>query len=308
MIRLVIDTDPGVDDAHAIMTAAAYPGARIEAITTVRGNVPLERTTANACTILDVLGVAAPVYAGCGQALVAEGHGAEGFHGADGLGDSNYPPSPRAIEAEHAVHALLRLANAEPGALTLVAIGPLTNLALALRLDPTLPQKYRRLVVMGGAIRSMGNTTLTAEFNFHADPEAAAIVLRDWPGLTLVSWETTVEHGFSEAQTKALLAVDSPRGEFFRRISQNAIAFLERILGHSTMLEPDLLAMAAALEPEIVRQAESRHIQIELAGALTRGQTCVDWYGMSGKPPNVELALELDTDRVWELLRAALVY
>ncbi len=307
MIRLVIDTDPGVDDAHAIMAAAAYPGARIEAVTTVRGNVSLERTTANACTILDVMGINAPVYAGCGQALVAESGGAEGFHGADGLGDSAYPPSPRKVESEHAVHALIRLANAEPGALTLVALGPLTNLALALRLDPTLPRKYRRLVVMGGAIRSMGNTTLTAEFNFHADPEAAAIVLRDWGPLTLVSWETTVEHPFSEAQVKALLTLDSPRAEFLRRISHVALTFLEHLFGHPTMLEPDLLAMAAALEPEIVRRKATHHVAVELSGALTRGQTCVDWYGMSGKQPNVELALEMNTERVWELLQAALI-
>ncbi|MBN1922169.1 MAG: nucleoside hydrolase [Anaerolineae bacterium] len=306
MMRLVIDTDPGVDDAHAIMAAAAYPNARIEAVTTVRGNVSLERTTANARTILDVMGINAPIYAGCGQALVAENSGAEGFHGADGLGDSGYPASPRPAEKEHAVHALIRLANAEPGALTLVAIGPLTNLALALRLDPTLPQKYRRLMVMGGAIRSMGNTTLTAEFNFHADPEAAAIVLRDWGSLTLVSWETTVEHPFSETQIKALLALDSPRAKFFRRISQGALAFLEQILGHPTLLEPDLLAMAIALEPEIVQRQEAHFVQVELSGALTRGQTCVDWYGTSGEQPNVEIALELNTNRVWELLRAAL--
>lgn len=307
MNRLVIDTDPGVDDAHAIMAAAAYPGARIEAVTTVKGNVGLDRTTANACTILDIMDVDAPVYAGCGKALVAESSGAEGFHGADGLGNSGYPPSPRKVEAEHAVHALIRLANAEPGALTLVALGPLTNVALALRLDPTLPQKYRQLVVMGGAIRGMGNTSLTAEFNFYADPEAAALVLREWPGLTLVSWETTMEHPFSEAQVNALLAVDSPRAEFLRRISQNTLTYLEKILGRRTMLEPDLLAMAVALEPGIVREHAAHHVEIELAGTSTRGQSCVDWFGMSGKPANVDLVLALDTERVWQLLRAALV-
>lgn len=307
MIRLVIDTDPGVDDAHAMMAAAVHPNARIEAVTTVKGNVSLAHTTANACTILDMMGVDAPIYAGCAQALVTESDGAEGFHGADGLGDSAYPPSPRRVEAEHAVHALVRLANAEPGALTLVAIGPLTNVAMALRLDPELPKKYRQLVVMGGAIRSLGNTTLTAEFNFYADPEAAAVVCRDWHGLTLVSWETTVEHPFSETQIKALLAMETPRGEFFRRISHKAVAYLERILGYPTMLEPDLLAMAVALEPEIVRKQETRYLEVELSGALTRGQTCVDWYGVSGKQPNVTLTLALDTDRVWEMLRAALL-
>jgi len=130
MICLVIDTDPGVDDAHAMMAACAHPDARIEAITTVAGNVSLERTTANACTILDVLEKNVPVYAGCSRPLVGDAVEAGHIHGTDGLGDSGYPPSPHRVEDEHAVNALIRLANESPGELTLVAIGPLTNVVL----------------------------------------------------------------------------------------------------------------------------------------------------------------------------------
>ena len=126
MVRLVIDTDPGVDDAHAIMAAFAHPEAQIEALTTVAGNVSLERTTANVCIILDVLEQNVPVYAGCEGPLVGPVIDAGYFHGADGLGDSGYPPSPRQVADEHAVNALIRLANEAPGELTLVAIGPLT--------------------------------------------------------------------------------------------------------------------------------------------------------------------------------------
>jgi len=175
MIRLVIDTDPGVDDALAIMAAFAHPKALVEAITTVAGNVSLERTTANACTILDVLEQNVPVYAGCNCPLVGDAVDAGHIHGEDGLGDSGYPPSARQVADEHAVNALIRLANEWPGELTLVAIGPLTNVALATRLDPMLPQKYARLVVMGGSIRGVGNVTTAAEFNVYADPEAAAV-------------------------------------------------------------------------------------------------------------------------------------
>jgi purine nucleosidase len=305
MIRLVIDTDPGVDDAHAIMAALAHPQARVEALTTVAGNVSLEQTTANVCTILDVLEQDVPVYAGCGGPLVGDAIDAGYFHGQDGLGDSGYPPSPRQVADEHAVHALIRLANESPGELTLAAIGPLTNVALALRLDPALPQKYDRLVVMGGAIRGAGNVTTAAEFNFYADPEAAAIVFDAWPGLTLVSWETTLAHGFSVEQIDALMAADSPRAEFFRRITKHSIGVLEQILGRKTLMEPDLLAVAAALEPDIVRQAETHFVQVELAGMHTRGLTTVDWFDRTGQEPNVELVLELDTERVWELLYAA---
>ncbi len=305
MIRLVIDTDPGVDDAHAIMAAFAHPKARVEAIMTVAGNVSLERTTTNACTILDMLEQETPVYAGCSRPMVGDAVEAAYFHGADGLGNSNYPPSPRPVEDEHAVNALIRLANESPCELTLVAIGPLTNLALACRLDPTLPQKYAQLVVMGGAIRGTGNVTAAAEFNIYADPEAAAVVFDAWPGLSLVSWETTLAHSFSAEQVEALLSADSPRAEFFRRITLHTIRVLEGSMGRKSLLAPDLLAMAVALEPEIVREAEMRHVGVELAGKQTRGHTTVDWFDRTGQKANVKLVLEMDSERLWKLLLAA---
>jgi purine nucleosidase len=305
MTRFVIDTDPGVDDAHAIMMAFAHPEAQTEAITTVAGNVSLERTTANACTILDVLEQDVPVYAGCGRALVARTPDASYVHGEDGLGDSGYPRSKRKVADEHAVNALVRLANESPGELTLVAIGPLTNLALATRLDPTLPKKYKRLIVMGGSIRGMGNATSAAEFNVYTDPEAAAIVFDAWPGLTLISWETTMAHGFAAEQVETLMAIDSARAEFFRRITRRTIEFIHQVLGRQALLAPDGLAVAVALEPDIVRKAETHYVQVELAGRHTRGQTTVDWFDRTGHEPNVNLVLEVDAKRLWELMQAA---
>ena len=306
MNRFVIDTDPGVDDTHAIMIAVAHPEAQIEAITTVAGCVSLERTTANACTILDVLEQDVPVYAGCGRALVARTPDASDVMGKDGLGDSGYPPSKRKVTDEHAVNALVRLANASPGELTLVAIGPLTNLALATRLDQALPNKYKRLVVMGGSIRGMGNATPAAEFNAYTDPEAAAIVFDAWPGLTLISWETTMAHGFTAEQVETLMAMDSPRAEFFQRITRRTIEFIHQVLGLQALFSPDGLAIAVALEPDIVRKAETHYVQVELAGHHTRGQTTVDWYDQTGQEPNVNLVLEMDAKRLWDLMQAAL--
>jgi purine nucleosidase len=307
MNRFVIDTDPGVDDAHAIMMAFAHPETQVEAITTVAGNASLERTTANACTILDVLERDVPVYAGCGRPLVAEALKASHVHGVDGLGDSGYPPSKRKVADEHAVHALIRLADASPGALTLVALGPLTNVALATRLDPTLPEKYERLVVMGGAIRGTGNVTPAAEFNVYADPEAAAIVYEAWPGLTLISWETAVDHPLTGEQIEMLMAMDAsrPQAEFFRRISRGTIEVVQQMLGRQALVTPDALAVAVALEPDIVRQAEAHYVQVELAGHHTRGHTTVDWFDQTGQEPNVNLVLEVDERRLWELMQAA---
>src|SRR5262245_31059602 len=186
MTRLVVDTDPGVDDALALMLAFASPHVRVEAVTVVAGNVGLERTVANACTILDTLGAdsgSTPVFRGCDRAFLG-GRVAATSHGADGLGDCHFPPSPRRVEAEHGSLALVRPANECPGELTLVALGPLTNLAVAMNLDPGLPQKYQRLVVMGGAVRATGNMpSPSTEFNVTSDPEAAAVVLERWPGV-----------------------------------------------------------------------------------------------------------------------------
>jgi len=305
MVRLVIDTDPGVDDAHAIMMALAHPNVRVEALTTVNGNVGLDKTTANACKILDAMGSDAQVYAGCAQALVAQTHSADYVHGFDGLGDSGYPASPRKVETEHASSALVRLANENPGELTLVAIGPLTNLAVALRLDPTLPGKFKKLVVMGGAIRAQGNTTPTTEFNVFVDPEAAEIVFRDWPGLSLVSWETTMAHCFTEAQVAELNALETPRAEFFKRITNQTLDFIQKHLGTRALFAADFLAVAAAIEPEIVTSSVHKYMDVELASPRNRGQTVVDWSDLLKKEPNTHLVLEMDIARLWELMKMA---
>jgi len=308
MKRLVIDTDPGVDDAHAILLAAAHPDAHIEAVTTMRGNVSLKKTTENALKILDAAQIDAPVFAGCAGALVrSESEDAGYVHGEDGLGDCGLPASKRRLQDEHAVQALIRLANENKGELTLVAIGPLTNLAVALQLDPALPQKYQSLVVMGGAIYAQGNTSsITAEFNIYSDPEAAAVVFDRWGNITVSSWETNIAHPVSQAAVRAIRSLDTPRGVFYNNISAKTARFIRDALGKTALLAADAIAMAAAIEPEIVTKAEKRYVDIELCGALTRGQTVVDWAGTAKKEPNANLVLKINQARLDELLIAAL--
>lgn len=307
MERIIIDTDPGVDDAHAIMMASAMPDVQIEAVTVVAGNVGLDRTVANSCKILDILGEDAPVFAGCSSALVPGAEDAGHVHGVDGLGDTGLPPSTRSIEKEHASAALVRMAQESPGELTLVAIGPLTNLAVALKLDPNLPAQFRNLVIMGGAVDALGNTSnLTAEFNVYADPEAAHIVFSSWPEFTLVSWEATLAHGIPLHTFNEWQSVDSPRSRFFTEISRKTVDFITRVMGRSEIYGADGLAMAVALQPEIVRRAELRPIMVELGGRHTRGQTTVDWMNRSGNPANAQIIREVDQGQFQELMRLAL--
>jgi purine nucleosidase len=159
---------------------------------------------------------------------------------------------------------------------------------------------------MGGAIYGTGNMedAPASEFNMLVDPEAAAIVLEAWPGLTLVSWETTLKYAFSPEEIEALLNVQSPRGEFFRRITGYTLDWVYQRRGERRLSAPDGLAVAAALEPDIVTRAEDRYVRVELSGRHTRGQTVVDWGRLTHHEPNVNIVLEVNRERFWELFLA----
>jgi purine nucleosidase len=307
MKRIIIDCDPGIDDAQAIMMAYMHPDIKIEAITTVAGNVGIAHTSANALKILDVLDAEPiPVYAGAAAALVETGADASYVHGEDGLGGCGIPASERGLEEEPAALALIRLAKENPGELELIAIGPLTNLALALHLDPDLPSRFKRLVIMGGAIYAQGNTTnFPAEFNIFADPDAATVVFDRWPELTMVSWEATIAHGMQLEDFTKLLAYDNPRSQFLKKTTRKTLEFLKEVLNRDMSYAADPLAMAVLMEPEIIRKEVHKFVQIERHGQLSRGMTVIDWWDMSKQSPNVHVILEVDMDRFFELLTMA---
>lgn len=303
-MKILIDTDPGVDDALAIMMAHAR--AEVVGLCIAAGNVGLTHTLANALKLVEVLGVDTPVFAGCPTPLVAGADDAGFVHGADGFGDTGYLPPSRRAGDEHAVDAILRLSREHAGALTLVALGPLTNLALALRLDPALPGRIARLVVMGGAVRGDGNTErLAAEFNIGFDPEAAHAVFAGWPGFDLVDWEACVRHAVAFPRFDALLAEGDGRARFQTAISRKARAF-NAARERRGMIAADALAMAVALEPGIVRRAERRHATVELRGRHARGATIVDWDARLGQAPNANIVLEVEQGRFEALVAAGL--
>ncbi len=294
MNRIIIDTDAGVDDAQAILTAFGHKGTQIEALTTVSGNVDVEKTTANVLKVLDVAGEDVPVYKGSASPLVAEPEHATFVHGKDGLGDCGIPASQRQIEEKPAVQAILDLVNKEPGELSIVALGPLTNIAIATMLDPELPKKVKQLTIMGGAVTGKGNTHVTAEFNIYFDPEAARIVFDRWPMVRVADWEVTMATGLNSRDIKYLDAIDTPKAQFVKDIYVNTRKFLKEVFHQEMMFAADALAMAAALEPALIIRKENKHLTVELSGSVTRGQTVVDWMGMGGEEPNAEIVLEMD--------------
>lgn len=302
--RLLIDTDPGVDDALAILMAHAH--ADVAALSIAAGNVGLAHTVGNALKLVDVIGADMPVFAGCPTPLVLEAADAGFVHGADGFGDTGYLPSARRAAAEHAAAAIVRLAREQPGKLTLVALAPLTNLALALRLDPQLPSRVARLVIMGGAVTGRGNThLLPAEFNIGFDPEAAHVVFAQWPQFDLVDWEACVRHAIPFGRFDAQVAEGDARARFYEAISRKARRFNETH-GRHGMIVADALAMAVALEPGIVQRAERHHVGIELSGTLTRGATVVDWEGRLGRPANANIVFDVDQARFEAMVANAL--
>ena len=303
--QLLIDTDPGVDDALAILMAHAH--ADIAGLSIAAGNVGLEHTVRNACTLVDLLGTPTPVFAGCATALVRTPEEDAAFvHGQDGLGDVGFPEPTARPADETAALAMLRLTRERPGELTLVALAPLTNLALALRLDPTLPARVARLVVMGGAVTGHGNTDkVPAEFNIGFDPEAAHVVFGAFASFELVDWEATLRHAFDEAEFDGWLAAGDRRADFFGRIMGAARRYNA---GHHRrgVIAADALAMAVALDPSIVTRSEKRAVAVELDGRLTRGATVVDWTARLGRPANADIVLEVDHARFAAMVRRAL--
>lgn len=307
MQRLLIDTDPGVDDALALLMAYAHPETKVEALTITAGNVGIEHTLRNALSLVERVGADTPVYAGARDPLVRPAEDAAFVHGNDGFGDVGLPAPKRVAETEHAAAAMVRLAKQHPGELTFVMLGPLTNLALALTLDPDLPKRVPRLVIMGGAVNGRGNVSrATSEFNIHFDPEAAAVVFGAWPEFELVDWEATLAHGIRFADLAGWLAADNPRARFYDAISRKTREWMRRTRDITHWHAADGLAMAAVLDSAAAEHWETRAVKIELDGVLTRGMTVVDWAGYRGWRVQSRILMRYRIDRFAEMIRAAL--
>ncbi|WP_282278644.1 nucleoside hydrolase [Stenotrophomonas sp. PS02297] len=305
-IPLLIDTDPGVDDALALLMAFADERHDVVGLTVAAGNVGLDYTVRNALKLCEVAGREdVPVFAGAPDPLVHPAEDAAHVHGRDGFGDVELPAAARAVEAEHAALAILRLSHQHAGELLLVALGPLTNIALALKLDPTLPQRVKRFLVMGGAITGHGNITPVAEFNIAFDPEAAHIVFTAFPHIEVADWEATVAHGLLHRNVEQWLAADTDKARFYELISRQTRLWSEDSRGEY-WYAADALAMAWALQPEGATKVERRPLAIEMAGGRTRGATVVDWNRQTGAADNTTLLIGYDRERFERQVQRAL--
>jgi purine nucleosidase len=298
---VILDVDTGVDDALAIMLALRSPELQVAGILTVSGNVHLSRCTANTLTVLDLLDAPPiPVSAGAAAPLARPGITADEVHGRDGLGGvaGRFPSSRRTATAD-AVGFLLDAVSRQPGELTLITTAPLTNIALAIEKDIRTMRKLRALIVMGGAVRAPGNVGPVSEFNFAADPEAAAIVLHAGLPLTLVPLDVTER----VVLTRELLNGVSPVGTLHAVVEAmvaGTMAFHRARGEREGIVLHDPLAIGVALDASLVRR-EPMALAVETRGALTAGMAVADLRRWRRAAPTADVCVEVEVERFLRL-------
>lgn len=299
--KVILDCDPGHDDAIAMLLAARSPALEVRAITVVAGNQTLPKTLNNALRVCSFAGIRdIPIAAGMDRPLVREQVIAGNIHGESGLdGPALGPPALQPVLV-HAVDLIIQEVLSAPGEITLIPTGPLTNIATALRREPALAAKIAGIVLMGGAV-AMGNVTPAAEFNIFADPEAAHIVFTSGVPLTMVGLDVTHQSSPGPRERERIRAVGNP----VAKLVDELLAFfgqtyLDRF-GFEGPPIHDAVAVAAVIEPDIVR-TKYANVVVETRSELTYGMTVCDMYGVTGRTPNCNVGVELNRGRFYDLL------
>lgn len=300
--RFIIDTDTASDDAVAILMALQWPAVQVDAITVVAGNVPLAQGSLNARYTVELCGKETPVYEGAARPLLRAAKHAEWFHGSDGMGDMYYPPPKRPPAGQDAVQQLIRRFGEAPGELTLVTLGPLTNIALALSIEPRLAQWVKECYIMGGAACCVGNVIPAAEYNIWFDPEAARIVFHSGMKMLMVGWEHCRGAAtLSDEERNRIYGFGTERARFAIDCNRQAL-IAGRGQGETDLMLPDPVTMAIALDSQVCTERATHYVDVSCDHELTRGMTVVDRLNVTGQPPNIEVCWAIDPARWKEML------
>jgi purine nucleosidase len=288
--KVLIDTDCGIDDAVAIMIALASPELDVVGITAVSGNVPLARVMDNVTRLLSFLDrTDIPVFRGASGALVEKTHRAEGIHGSNGLGGVELPPSRIVEQQERAPAGIYRLARQNPG-LTLLTLGPLSNIAMAVNLYPELKDLVGGIVAMGGAIET-GNVTRFAEFNFFADPESVQYVIDSGIPLSIVTWDATLSVLHTQEDLAGMGFQATASGRLFLELQKVPFAYIAKVYGSKGIFLPDPLTAAYLVDPGIASKVVTGGLRMELNQGTLRGAS-VRW-----EDRRLAIVLEFDKSR-----------
>ena len=304
MKPVILDVDPGHDDAVAIMLACGTPELDLLAVTTVAGNVPLDKTTRNALRILSLIGhTGVPVAAGASSPLHRPLKTAENIHGESGLEGPEIPNASFEPDERGATRLIADTLRETPEPVTLIPTGPLTNIATLLREHHDLSERIAHVSLMGGSV-GLGNTTPAAEFNIYVDPEAAREVFDSGLPITMCGLDVTHQAGAGRAERENLRALGHI-GAVVAELLEFFASTHEDVFGFDSPPLHDAVAVAAVIEPGLLK-ARPMRVEVECESELTRGETVCDFYGVTGEPPNAEVGVELDRNGFFELLYRSL--
>jgi purine nucleosidase len=301
---VIFDTDPSPDDAVAFLAAIASPeDLKVLAITTVAGNVPVELTSKNARKALELAKrIDIPVYAGAAAPLARPPVTAEHVHGLTGFDGYDLPEPKTPLHPGFAPDVIVDLVMSRPvGTVTLCCLAPLTNVALALAREPRLAEHLAGIVLMGGSMSEAGNITPAAEFNFYVDPEAAAQVFASGAAITMIPLDCTHQALITDARLETLLAAGTPVGTAFYHLLEFNKRFDRAKYGWAGGPLHDATVTAYLLSPGLFSGRQAR-VDIECASPLTLGASVIDWWGVTGKPPNALVLRTLDAEAYFQLI------
>ena len=301
--RVVLDCDPGHDDAMAILLAAASPALELVGITTVAGNQTLDKVTLNARRVCSVAGITdVPIAAGCDRPMQREQVIAEDIHGASGLDGVDWAEPTVGVDPRHGVDLIVEAAEAGP--LTVIAVGPLTNVATALERAPHIAANLERISIMGGAI-GLGNRTPSAEFNIFVDPEAAAAVFAAGVPITLVPLEVTHLALATDEVVGRIERLGTPVAAMSVALMRFFAETYERVFGMSAPAVHDPCAVAAIIDPSIIT-TRNVNVMIDTSSGISAGRTACDIHGVTGAGPNADVAIDIDVPAFWNLMIEAM--
>lgn len=302
--KIILDCDPGHDDAVAILLAAREPSLELLGVTVVAGNQTLENTQRNARNVLQWVGSDVPVYAGCSGPMVRDKVIAGDIHGSTGLDGPVFPPLHKELEPEHAVQFLIRTLLDSPGDITVVTTGPMTNLAMALRLEPRIAEKIARIVLMGGSITN-GNVTPAAEFNILADAEAASVCFRSGRPITMVGLDVTRRVLCYPEIVERMGRIGNPASELFVALMEHFCKTQKAIFGWEGGPLHDPVTIASLIDPQLLT-LKPMNVQIDIRSTQSYGRTNCDAFGYLRLPPTADVAVDIDVPRFWDIVERGL--
>ena len=302
--KIILDCDPGHDDAVAITLAANSDKIDLLGITVVAGNQTLEKTQVNARNVCQWLGVDVPVYAGCGQPMVREKMIAGDIHGETGLDGPAFPPLTKPLEKEHAVNFIIRTLMESDGDITMVTTGPMTNLAMAMRMEPAIIPKIKQIVLMGGAYTN-GNVTPAAEFNIIADADAAYVCFTNGRPITMMGLDVTRKVLCYPEIVDRMEKIGNKASQLFADLMRFFCKTQKEVFGWEGGPLHDPVTIAWLIDPSVVT-LKPMHAEIDIRSVQSYGRTNCDFFGYGGQEPTANVAIDIDAEKFWDIVEAGL--